>query len=221
MTLLIDSQPKHFTVVGVSPNIKQTTARGPGSAAPIVYFPLRGTAPAQMALMVRGKSDQVAMASALRDAIKKVDVDVPLYRMMSLEESIQELDWNTRFSNVIATVAGMLAVLLSAVGLFALTAHVVAWMTPEIGVRTALGARPRHVLKRVLRRAAAQVIAGIVAGVAFALAWSRMFQATPSNTSLLDFMIAALVLTLVSMAACLVPAIRALRVNPLVALRYD
>jgi ABC-type antimicrobial peptide transport system permease subunit len=114
-------------------------------------------------------------------------------------------------------------VLLSAIGLFALTAHVVAWMTPEIGVRAALGARPHHVLKRVLRRAAAQVIVGIVVGVAFALAWNRLLGSaqSPSNTSVLDFVIAAVALTLVSMAACLIPAIRALRVNPLVALRYD
>jgi putative ABC transport system permease protein len=114
-------------------------------------------------------------------------------------------------------------VLLSAIGLFALTAHAVVCMTPEIGIRAALGASPHQVLNRVLRSAALQLALGIIAGVAFALIWNRIFSdaSAPSNTGPVDFVVAALMLAAVSAIACLVPAIRALRVNPVVALRYE
>jgi ABC-type antimicrobial peptide transport system permease subunit len=94
-------------------------------------------------------------------------------------------------------------------------------MTPEIGIRSALGALPRQVLWRVLRGAAVQLLLGIAAGVAFAIAWDRLFGGAPGGVGPVDFVAAALMLTMVSLAACLVPAVRALRVNPVVALRYE
>jgi putative ABC transport system permease protein len=96
-------------------------------------------------------------------------------------------------------------------------------MTPEIGIRAALGARPHQVLDKVLRRAVVQLVLGIVAGIAFAFVWARIFgdASAPTNTGVIDFIIAAVMLAAVSIMACLVPAIRALRVNPVVALRYE
>ena len=81
---------------------------------------------------------------------------------------------------------------------------------------------PHHVLDRVLRRAAVQVALGIAAGVAFAFAWDRVFsESSARNIGVIDFVIAAVMLALVSAIACVLPAIRALRVNPVVALRYE
>jgi putative ABC transport system permease protein len=222
LTLVIDSAPRRFTIVGVSRTIKQRTGIGP-DPDPVVYFPHRATAPAQMSMIVRGVTTPASIAESLRTAMRSLDADIPLYRMMTLQQAVEEADWNTHFSNVVATAAGLLAVLLSAVGLFALTGHAVATMTPEIGIRTALGARPRQVLDRVLRRAAVQLVLGIAAGIAFALAWSRIFgvASAPKNTGLLDFAVAAVALAIVSVLACIVPAVRALRVSPIVALRYD
>ena len=162
ITVVIDSAPRRFTIVGVSPTIKQRTAP---EVDPIVYFPQRGMAPSQMAVIVRSPADHAVIARSLRNAIQSIDPDVPLHRMMTLEESIHEVNWNARVSNILATVASGLAVPLSAIGLFALTAHSVALMTPEIGVRAALGARPHQVLQRVLRRAAVQLVFGIAAGI--------------------------------------------------------
>ena len=180
VTIVIDSAPRRFTVIGVSPVIKQ---RAVPESDPVVYLPQRGMAPSQMSVIIRGPADHEAVARSLRNAMQSIDPDVPLYRMMTLEESIHEMNWNARVSNIMASTASLLAVLLSAIGLFALTAHAVAWMTPEIGMRTALGARPHHVLQRVLRRAAIQLVLGISAGVAFALAWNRIFSGgqSPSN----------------------------------------
>jgi hypothetical protein len=219
LTVVIDAKPRIFTIVGVSAAIKQQ----PGLQDAVVYFPHRAIAPPQMAMMVRSATDRASTAAALRAAMRALDADVPLHRLMTLQESLDEADWNGRFSNVIAGLAGVLAVLLSAIGLFALTAHAVANMTPEIGIRAALGARPHQVLSRVLRAATLQLIFGIAAGIAFALLWNRIFSnaAAPPNTGLIDFVIAALMLAVVSAVACLVPAIRALRVNPVVALRYE
>ena len=220
LTVVIDSAVRRFTIVGVSPTIKQRP--GP-QTDPVVYFPHRATAPTQMALMVRSVTDRASTAAALRTAMQSFDADVPLHQLMTLQESLDEADWNGRFSNMLAGMAGMLAVLLSAIGLFALTAHAVVCMTPEIGIRAALGAGPHQVLNRVLRSAALQLALGIIAGIAFALIWNRIFSdaSALSNTGPIDFVIAALLLVAVSVVACLLPALRALRVNPVVALRYE
>jgi putative ABC transport system permease protein len=219
LTVVIDAKPRPFTIVGVSAAIKQQ----PGPQDAVVYFPHRAIAPTQIAMMVRSATDRASTAAALRAAMRVLDADVPLHRLMTLQESLDEADWNGRFSNMLAGLAGVLAVLLSAIGLFALTAHAVANMTPELGIRAALGARPHQVLNRVLRAAMLQLIFGIAAGIAFALLWNRIFSdaAAPPNTGAIDFVVAAVLLAAVSALACLVPAIRALRVNPVVALRYE
>ena len=174
-------------------------------------------------MMIRSITDRTSTAEALRSAMQTFDADIPLYRLLTLQESLDEADWNGRFSNMLAGIAGMLAVLLSAIGLFALTAHAVVCMTPEIGIRAALGARPHQVLDRVLRSAAMQLALGIIAGIAFALLWNRIFSdaSSPSNTGPIDFAIAAVMLAAVSVVACLLPALCALRVNPVTALRYE
>jgi ABC-type antimicrobial peptide transport system permease subunit len=142
---------------------------------------------------------------------------------MTLEQAVEDATWNGRFSSIIANVTGMLAVLLSAIGIYALTAHAVSCMTPEIGVRTALGALPRQVLWRVLRGAAVQLLMGVAAGVAFAIAWDRLLGSanSPAGIGPIDFVAAAIMLAIVSLVACVAPAMRALRVNPVVALRYE
>ncbi len=208
---------ERFTIVGVSPSIPQQVQ---GLPHPVVFFPLRMAVPARLSVLVRGPDDHSATTAALRAAMRSLDADIPLYNVLSLDQSIRDATWNGRQSNVIANVTGMLAVLLSAVGIFALTAHAVSCMTPEIGIRAALGARPHQILWKVLRRAAIQVLFGIAAGVAFAFGWARLLGSV-GGVSPIDFLTASIMLSLVSLVACLVPAVRALRVNPVVALRYE
>ena len=152
--------------------------------------------------------------------MRSLDADIPLYNVMSLDRSIKDARWNGRFSNIIANITGILAVLLSAVGIFALTAHAVVCMTAEIGIRTALGAGAPQILWKVLRRSAIQVLLGIAAGVGLAMAWAQVLSPVNGITPV-DFLAGAIALSLVSLVACLVPAIRALHINPVVALRYE
>ena len=214
------ASPERFTIVGVSPSIRQGPQPYPDA---VVYFPYGIAAPAQMTIIVRGPVDAAATASALRASLQSLDPDIPLYRVMTLEQAVEDATWNGRFSSIIANVTGMLAVLLSAIGIYALTAHAVSCMTPEIGVRTALGALPRQVLWRVLRGAAVQLLMGVAAGVAFAIAWDRLLGSanSPAGIGPIDFVAAAIMLAIVSLVACVAPAMRALRVNPVVALRYE
>jgi ABC-type antimicrobial peptide transport system permease subunit len=146
-----------------------------------------------------------------------------LYGVTSLAGSMDDSDWNGRFSRVIANVTAVLTVLLSAIGLFGLTTHAVSCMTPELGMRAALGAASGHLVWRVMRRAVVQVALGILAGLAFHFSWSRILgiESAPVGVGPIDFVLAAAMLIVVSAVACAVPAVRALRVSPIVALRYE
>jgi predicted permease len=223
-TIAIGSDPgapaERFTIVGVSPNIRQRPQLEPD---PIVYMVHRRSVPAQTSILVRGSGDQTAIAATLRQAMHSVDPEIALYRVMSLERSMSDASWNGRFSNAIASATAALTVLLSAIGIFALTAHAVSCMTPEIGMRAALGASRHHLLWRVIRRAVLQVVLGILGGFAFTFGWNRLLggQSSPTGVGPMDFVTAATMLALVSAVACLVPAMRALRVSPVAALRYE
>jgi predicted permease len=213
-----------LAVIGVAPTVRQ---RGLPDPDPVVYLPLRAAPPLSTIIVVRTPSASTAMAPTLRDTVRAIDPELPLYRIMSMEQALTESQWNGRVSNMIITAIAFVALCLAAVGLYAVMAHAVAQRTQEIGVRMALGAERRHVVWIVARRAAAQLGLGILGGVACTLGWERLFGAgvaTQGGHRMSDPMnLAAVsaVLAVVTIVACLSPAWRAIRVDPVVALRYE
>jgi putative ABC transport system permease protein len=207
-----------LTIIGVSPNIRQQPTPIPD---PVVYVPLRSSPDAQLALVARAQNP-MALVPMVRDAIKAIDADVPVFRILTLDDAMREANWNNRLSSLLANLITILALLLSAVGLYALVSHAVAQLTPEIGVRVAMGAQPRQVAWTVVQRALTPLVIGVAVGALLTVGSSKLFASGRSGGVLaVDLLIAALILAVVSLLAALVPTLRALRVNPAVALRYE
>lgn len=139
-----------LTIVGVSPTVRQRDLREPD---PIVYLPLRAAPAAIVSLMARSRASPDTLGSTLREAVRRLDPDVPLYRVMTLDRAIEDARWNGRLSSTLAVSISLIAVALAAVGLYAVTAHAVAQNMPEIGVRIALGAQPSHLAWMTLKGA--------------------------------------------------------------------
>jgi predicted permease len=210
-----------LTIVGVAPNLPQ---RAPDEPAPLVYQPLRGTSPATAALLLRGRTGVAGIASALRERVRAIDPDLPLYRTMTMEQAMAESRWNPRVASAIITTISGIALLLALVGLYAVAAHGVASRVREIGIRVALGARPPQIAGLVLRRTLFQLGVGLAAGVGASLAWDRLLTDATSPAALPDFMVLGSVgaaITAVGLAACLGPARRASRLDPVTALRHE
>jgi putative ABC transport system permease protein len=204
-----------LTIVGVVPMLEGGTDPPP---APIVYLPFAQAAPATAAIVARAAGDTSVVAARLREELRALDADLPLYRTMTLEQVNWESGWNPRVSAGLIMTIACIALGLSTVGLCAMTAHAAAQRTREIGIRIALGAARWQVMMLVLRRALAQVAMGFTAGLAFTLVWVR-FLGPDTMTSPANLMMVAGILTVVAMGACLWPARRAARLDPATVLR--
>jgi putative ABC transport system permease protein len=216
-----DTAAEWYTVVGVSPSVRQRPLADPD---PVVYVPARADPPGAIALIVRGRSDRPPRASDIRGELRALDPDLPVYRIMTLQEAVQASRWNGRVSNVLITAITCIAIALAAVGIYAVVSFMVVQRTREIGVRVALGALPRQIALLALRFAMVPVAVGLGLGLAGAIAWQKLF-ASASPAGMLshapNVVLAAVLLGAVAISACAVPARRAARADPLAALRSE
>jgi putative ABC transport system permease protein len=177
-----------------------------------------------MWLVVRTRGDAGAQAQAIREAIRAVDPSVPVDRIGTMAQAMSESVSLWRFRTLLMTVFAATALLLAVVGIYAVVAYSVAQRSREIGLRMALGATPSGVLAMVVRRASRSVVAGIALGLAGASALTgvlqgMLFDIAPNDAA--TYASAALFLTGVALVACLVPALRAARIDPVRALRTE
>lgn len=208
-------------IIGVAQNIRQRTFADPD---PIVYLPFRSAPLTTASLLIRSHVDPATMTAALRREAMQVDPDLPLYRVMTMGQAIDKAQWNGRVSHRLIVMLTILALGLSVVGLYAVTAHAVGQRTQEIGIRMALGARPGQVRRLILSRAIAQVALGLVFGIAGTMAWGAAFSSGRIDLSFADPRVLvplSVLLALVTFVACLVPARRATRLDPVAALRQE
>lgn len=205
-----------LTIVGISPTLRQ---RAQATSDPVIYTPFRGTAPATAVLLARGHGDPAALSPVLREEVRALDPDLPLYRAMTLEQAAWESGWNPRVSTMLIMSIAFIALGLATIGLTAATSQAVAQRTWEIGIRVALGARPPQVMALVLRRAFLQVAAGLVVGAACTAIWERLFSEPGTMTAATNLLAVAALLIVVAGGACLWPARRAARLDPVLALR--
>jgi predicted lysophospholipase L1 biosynthesis ABC-type transport system permease subunit len=215
-----------ITVVGVVGTVKRDSLNSAGEVS--VYLPAGVTSgfnfPTQMTLVVRTDGDVATLAPRLRAAVASVDPSVPVKAVRPLDALVSNSAARARFTMLLLAAFAAVALTLGAVGVYGVVAYAVARRTREIGVRMALGARATDVLAMVLREGGTLAGIGVALGVAGALATSRvlagfLFGVTP--TDLAVFVSVPAVLGIVALGACVIPARRAARVDPVTALRSD
>ena len=209
-------------VVGIVRDVKYDSVRD--AAPPTMFVPYTQTRVGNAVFEVRTRSAPAAITGAVREAVRQIDQNLPVMDVSTQLEQVEMRFQQERFFAQAYTTFGIVALLLAALGLFGLMSYNVARRTNEIGIRMALGAQRRDVLRLVMRESMILVIVGVVAGLALALFASR-FVATllygVPPTDLFALALAILVMLTVSAVAGYIPARRASRVDPMVALHYE
>jgi putative ABC transport system permease protein len=213
-----------FNVVGVVKDSKYgNLAEG---ATPYFYVPFRQTYRADMlmAFYVKMSGSLSGAANLLRQEVREVDPNVTVFDPVPLADYIGASLYPQKIAASLLSVLGTLALLLAAVGLYSVTAYSVAQQVHEIGIRMALGAKARDVVKLVVAQGMMLTLAGVAIGVVGALGVTRLLSSSLYGVKAADpltYVAVALFLACVSLVACLVPAFRAAKVDPMVALRYE
>jgi putative ABC transport system permease protein len=210
------------TVVGVVNDVKQYGLDKPGTSA--LYLPHAQYPVPFMSLVVRTTGDPAGMTATVRQAVQKIDRDQVPTEIATMQEVMANSIQTQRFSMFVLGAFALLALTLAAVGIYGVMSYVVAQRTRELGIRIALGARVGNILLLVLKNALWMTIAGIFAGAAAAFALTRLmtsllFGVVP--TDIPTFVVVCASLVVVALVACYLPARRAAKVDPLVALRNE
>jgi len=219
----LPGQPRDWmTVVGVVGHVKNY---GVDQASRIeMYVPQTQRPSGGGILVVRSAGDPAALTSGIRDALRSLDPDVPLYEVRPLEDIVSDNNAPRRTSVLLVGSFAMLALLLAGVGVYGVMAYVVTQRRNEIGIRMALGANQGNIFQMVLRQGLRLALVGIAVGLVGALALTRAISGLLFEVSALDgetFVLGAVTLSAMALLACYLPARRATRVDPLVALRYE
>jgi len=219
---------KLCTIVGVVGDVRQWLAidepptayypysQIPASLGPIIF--------GRVTLVVRAASDPSSLANAIRQEIHSIDGDAPVYQVSSMDQLLASAAASTRFQMVLLGIFAAVGLLLAAVGIYGLISYSVTQRTREIGVRMALGAGPGDVLRMVVRQGVILSLMGVGAGLAAALGLTRLMSSLLYGVTPTDFATFGFVpfgLMAVAALASYIPARRATKVDPMVALRYE
>jgi putative ABC transport system permease protein len=204
------------TIVGIAADVK--TAALDRAPIPQIYMPMPGGS----SVVLRTAGDPMALTHEVAALVRSMDPDMPVFDVKTMEDRISESIGQPRFETAIVAFFAAAALFLAAIGIFGVVAHSTAQRTQEIGIRMALGANGVQVIETVLLDGLRPVLFGVLLGLGGALALSRVFSTLLFNVAATDpstFLAAAIMLTLVATAACLGPASRATKVDPVIALR--
>jgi putative ABC transport system permease protein len=214
-----DSGP---TIVGVVGNIKNTGLQA--EHEPGVYYPFLQGPFGSMVLVARADSEAIALEGPLLALVHSIDKDQPVENCSTMQEVVSRSVAQPRFLAILLGVFAMLALALAAVGVYGVMAFAVAQRTREMGIRMALGAQPRDILRLVLGEGMALAVIGVAAGLLGSFAVTRLMSSLLYRVSATDpitFIVFSLLLTGVALGASFIPARRALNVDPMVALRHE
>ena len=210
-----------LTIVGVSPMVRQHYAR---DFDPVVYVPYRSSPTPAMIVMARSARTGVQVASTLRNTLSSIAAELPLASVTTLDQFVAGTRFaNEAFATMFSTFA-LIALLLAAIGLHAITAYAVTQRTREIGIRMALGARTSSVTWMFVRRTLPALIVGVTFGIAAAVGVGRFVRSMLAGTGPHDPATLAsitVILVIVALISTLIPAQRAAKLDPAVALRHD
>jgi putative ABC transport system permease protein len=216
-----------LSIVGVVRDVKQeglNEETNPALYVPYLQPPLPGWKFQFMFLSVRTQSDPLSLIATLRSTVQAVDKDQPIYRVATMEQLLARSLAAQKFSMLLLVLFALLALSLSVIGLYSLLSYAATQRTHEIGIRMALGAQTKDVIGLIVKQGAKLTLIGLSVGLSAALALTRLmksllFRVEPNDP--LTFCVITLLLTIVALLACWIPARRAASMDPLVSLRVE
>jgi putative ABC transport system permease protein len=217
-----DGQTREREIVGVVGDVKHFSLED--ASKPELYLPYAQRPMQNQTLVIRTDSEPLTLVAAVRGEVRALDKDLPLYGIKTMQDYLDDSVAARRLIMLLVGVFAAVALLLAAVGIYGVISHSVTERTREIGIRMALGARSQDVLRLVVRRGMKLALVGVGLGLtgSVALTWlMKNLLFGVSATDPLTFVVIALLLTFVALLAALVPARRAARVEPLIALRHE
>jgi predicted permease len=216
------AQPWKAQVIGIVGTVKTVTLGEPPQ--PMMYFALKQFYFPNANIFVRTKGDPNAAIPSIQAVLQTLDPAMPQRRAVTVSFIMDRVLTNPKFAAELLAGFGALALMLAAIGTYGVMAYSVSQRTQEIGIRMALGAQRGNVLQLILGNGMAMVLAGVVVGLGVTIAFTRSINSLLygiGNFDAISFFAAAVVLILVALVACWLPARRAMRVDPIIALRYE
>jgi putative ABC transport system permease protein len=212
------------SIVGIVADVKYRRLPQNPNADPDVYFPLLQRPTNNLSLAVRAEADPAGLTAAIRGELQKLDPNLPVYNVTTMAQQVIRQTTQSRFSTWLLGIFGALALLLSAVGIYSVMAYAVEQRTHEVGICLALGARAGDVLKLVITQGMRLALLGVALGISAALALTQLMKGLLFGVAAADpptYAGIAFLLMAVALFACWIPARRATRVDPMVALRDE
>jgi predicted permease len=216
------SQSPWIEIIGIARDSKYRTLNE--DPTPFIYLPLAQNHETGMTLFVRTAGDPLSVVGTVRREVNALEKNLPLSDLQPLTKLLDSSLYPARMGAILLIIFGLLALLLAGVGLYGVISYAISHRTHEIGVRMALGAQRRDVMVLVLKEGMLLVAAGVVLGLIAAVAITRLlasFLYGVSTTDAITFAAVPAILALVALLACYLPARKATKVDPLVALRYE
>jgi predicted permease len=220
----IDEHTVWLTVVGVARTLRYEHLEDTGATAGAFYFPISQSADNSFTFALKTRGDEDSVVRGLRGEISRLDPDLAVFDVRSMSERIDLSLAPRRTSMLLANAFGGVALFLATLGIYGVLAYLVAQRTREIGIRVALGSTRASILRLVLREGFELVLIGLVLGIIGAASLQKVVATEIYGVRALDPLVLASVmglLSIVALAACAVPARRAMRVDPIVALRSE
>jgi len=209
-------------IVGVAGDVHESSLAA--DPRPLAYWPYPELPYKVMTVVVRTMNPPLSVVPAIREALHRIDKDQPMAKINSMDQLVANSVASSRFMTLLLSVFAGLALLLACIGIYGLMAYSVAQRTREIGIRMALGAEPAQVMRQILQHGLSLALAAVAIGITASLALTRVMSSLlfgVSPTDPVTFTGVAVLLVVVSLAACYVPARRAMRVDPVTALRSE
>jgi predicted permease len=207
------------TVVGVGGDVR--TLNSQQAATPAFYFPYGYIGMPGLVVMVRTTAQPETFAAPLRAEVRQLDADQPVYNMRTMNQIIAGATAQQRFQAFLTSLFAAVSLLLVAIGIYSIVAYMVKQRRREIGVRMAVGASRRNILRMVILNGMRNVLVGLVLGLALSLAMTRLIGLTTTAADLRVYVLVGLLLTGVALSACYLPAWRATKIDPSQALRNE
>jgi len=211
-----------ISIIGVVGNVRQLTLAGEPN--PAVYTAFTQVSRIGMTLVLRTAAEPLTMVGPVQNAIREINPDQPILDIASMEQVVSNSVAQRRFSMTLLGVFALLSIVLAAVGLYSVIAFMVSQGTHEIGIRTALGAQPVNILRQIVGHGMMLTTIGLSIGLAGAFALTRFFQSLLYGVTATDqptYLVSSAALLILAMVACYIPARRAAKVDPMMALRSE